>query len=88
MDERFGTLAPMADGLEDWRSPIHTRHSLVQMVRPRFYRIAACYEDGNDADVLSIAPALRLALDKGHKSGASQSMLSRLEDEVPGNGAG
>ena len=52
------------------------------MNRQRVYQIAAGYEDCNDADHLRIDPALRLALGKGHKMGASQSMLSRLENEV------
>jgi hypothetical protein len=88
IDERFMIIDPMKDCLEDLRSPTHTKHSLVQMVRQRVYQIAAGYEDCNDADFLRIDPALRLALDKGHETGASQSMLSRLENDVLGNEAG
>ena len=33
MDERFDIIGPMEDCLKDRRSPIHTRHSLVQMIR-------------------------------------------------------
>ena len=51
------------------------------MVQQRVYQIAAGYEDCNDADFLRIDPALRLALGKDHRAGASQSMLSRLENE-------
>ena len=51
---------------------------MVQMIRQRVYQIAAGYEDCNDADYLRIDPALRLAIDKDHETGA-QSMLSRLE---------
>jgi hypothetical protein len=58
------------------------------MIRQRVYQIAAGYEDCNDADYLRIDPALRLALGKGHNAGASQSMLSRLENDVLGNEAG
>ena len=87
-DERFNIIGPMSDCLEDRRSPVHTRHSLTQMNRQRVYQIAAGYEDCNDADYLRIDPALRLAIGKGHKLGASQSMLSRLENEVLGNEAG
>lgn len=86
--ERFRILGPMNDCLEDLRSPIHTRHSLVQMVRQRVYQIAAGYEDCNDADFLRIDPALRLALGKDHTPGAGQSMLSRLENDVLGKAAG
>ncbi len=88
MDERFDIIGPMSDCLEDRRSPVHTRHSLTQMNRQRVYQIAAGYEDCNDADYLRIDPVLRLAIGKGHKLGASQSMLSGLENEVLGNEAG
>jgi hypothetical protein len=58
------------------------------MVRQRVYQMAAGYEDCNDADFLRIDPALRLALGKDHRFGASQSMLSRLENDVLGNPMG
>ena len=88
IDERFKNIAPMGDCLEDLRSPKHTRHSRVQTIRQRVYQIAAGYEDCNDADYLRIDPALRLAIGKGHKVGAGQSMLYRLENDVLGNVVG
>lgn len=88
VDERFRIIDPMKGCLEDLRSPAHTKHALVQMVRQRVYQIAAGYEDCNDADFLRIDPALRLALGKDHQAGASQSMLSRLENDVLGNAMG
>jgi hypothetical protein len=88
IDDRFKIIAPRGDCLEDLRSPSHTKHSLVQMIRQRVYRIAASYADCNDADFLRIAPALRLALSKDHQAGAGQSMLSRLENDILGNEAG
>jgi hypothetical protein len=88
IDDRFRIIAPMGDCLEDLRSPVHTKHSLIQMVRQRVYQIAAGYEDCNDADFLRIDPALMLALDKGYETGASQSKLSRLENDVLGNAVG
>ncbi len=84
IDERFRIIDPMKDCLEDLRSPAHTKHALIQMVRQRVYQIAAGYEDCNDADFLRIDPALRLALGKDNRAGASQSMLSRLENDVLG----
>ena len=69
IDERFRIIDPMGDCLEDLRSPAHTKHSLVQMVRQRVYQIAASYEDCND-NFLRIDPALRLAIGKDHKVGA------------------
>ena len=88
VDERFRIIDPIKDCLEDLRSPAHTRHSMVQMVRQRVYQIAAGYEDCIDADYLRIDPALRLAIGKDHKTGAGQSMLSRLENDVLGNAMG
>lgn len=44
--------------------------------------MAAGYEDRNDANHLRIDPALRLALSKDEECAASQSMLSRLENEI------
>jgi len=78
----------MEDCLEDLRSSTHTKHFLIKMVRQRGYQTAACYEDCTDADFLSIDPALRLALGKDHQVGASQSMLSRLKNDVLVNEAG
>jgi hypothetical protein len=78
IDDRFQIIDPIKDCLEDLRSPTHTKHALDQMVRQRVYQMAAGYEDCNDADFLRIDPALRLALGKDHRFGASQSMLSRL----------
>ncbi len=78
IDERFKIIEPRQDCLEDLRSPTHTKHSLVQMVRQRVYQMAAGYEDCNDADYLRIDPALRLAIGKDQQVGAGQSRLSRL----------
>lgn len=79
IDDCFGVIAPVAEDLEDRRSPVHATHSFVQMIRQRVYRVAAGYEDCNDADLLRIDPALSLAIGKGQDMGAGQSMLSRLE---------
>jgi hypothetical protein len=70
--------------LEDSRSWVYSKHSLLQMTRQRIYQMAAGYEDCNDADFLRIDPALRLAIGKGNDAGAGQSRLSRLENEVLG----
>ncbi|MEW6261926.1 MAG: transposase [Thermodesulfobacteriota bacterium] len=85
IDERFGIVEEIADDLLDSRSAAHTKHSIVQMIRQRVYKMAAGYEDCNDADFLRIDPALRLSLDKDADFGASQSMLSRLENDILGN---
>jgi hypothetical protein len=88
IDDRFRVIAPVAGDLDDRRSAVHAKHSLVKMIRQRVYQIAAGYEDCNDADLLRIDPALRLAIGKGQDAGAGQSMLSRLENELLGTEAG
>jgi hypothetical protein len=88
IDDRFRIIDPMKECLEDLRSPVNTKHALVKMVRQRVYQIAAGYEDCHDADFLRIDPDLRLAIGKDHQAGASQSMHSRLENDVLGNAMG
>jgi len=39
IDDRFRIIAPMKDCLKDVRSPHHTKHFLVQMVRQRVTRL-------------------------------------------------
>jgi hypothetical protein len=88
IDKWFGIIEAMGEALEEYRSPSRTKHSIVQMIRQRVYQIAAGYEDCNDADFLRIDPALRHSLDKDADLGASQSMLSRLENDILGNADG
>ena len=33
IDDRFRVIAPVAGDLDDRRSPVHAKHSLVQMIR-------------------------------------------------------
>ncbi len=82
MDQCFNILNAAASQMDDPRSPRHTDHSLLQLLRQRVYQVAAGYEDCNDADHLRVDPALRLALGKEHESGAGQSALSRFENNV------
>ena len=88
IDERFKVTAPMGREIDDPRSPVHIKHSMVEMIRQRVYLIAAGYEDCIDADQLRIDPALRLAIGKDHKACAGQSMMSKLENDYLGNGQG
>jgi hypothetical protein len=88
IDERFNITAPLTDRMEDPRRASHLRHTYVDLIRQRVYQMAAGYEDCNDANHLRIDPALRLALGKDEEYAASQSMLSRLENEILGNEEG
>lgn len=88
VDQRFGIIDSGCRDLLDERSVSHKKHTYEQMIRQRIYQIAAGYEDCNDADFLRVDPALRLALDKGKQFGASQSVMSRLENDILGTSAG
>ena len=88
VDQRFGIIESGCNRLVDDRSAFHRKHTFEQMIRQRVYQIAAGYEDCSDADYLRIDPAMRLALDKGHQFGASQSVMSRLENDIFGTIAG
>jgi len=88
MDQRFDILGGAESMIDDPRSPRHTDHSLLQLLRQRVYQVAAGYEDYNDADRLRVDPALRLALGKEHENGAGQSALSRFENNILATGEG
>jgi hypothetical protein len=88
MDQRFDILGGAECMTDDPRSPRHTNHSLLQLLRQRVYQVAAGYEDCNYANHLRLDPALRLALGKEHENGASQSVLSRFENNILATGKG
>ena len=88
VDQRFGIIESGCSHLTDDRSASRRKHTFEQMIRQRVYQIAAGYEDCNDADYLRIDPAMRLALGKGHQFGASQSVMSRLENNILGTASG
>ena len=52
IDQRFKVTAPMGREIDDPRSPVHIKHSMVEMIRQRVYQIAAGYEDCIGADFL------------------------------------
>ena len=88
VDQRFGIIESRCSQLVDNRSASHKKHTFEQMIRQRVYQMAAGYEDCNDADYLRIDPAMRLALDNGQQYGASQSVMSQLENDILGTTAG
>ena len=45
IDERFKVTSPMGGEIDDPRSPVHLRHSMVEMIRQGVYQIAAGDED-------------------------------------------
>ena len=63
IDGRFKIIAPREDCWEDLRSPAHTKHLLVQMIRPRVYQIAVSHEDCNpNSGKIDIPPKFALSV--------------------------
>jgi len=86
--QRFDIIESGCSHLVDGRSATHKKHTFEQIIRHRVYKMAAGYEDCNDADYLRIDLAMPLDLDKGQQYGASQSLMSQLENDILGSTAG
>lgn len=84
LDQQLGLSAALARCLPDARDPARVRHSVLALLRQRLYQICLGYEDANDADVLRIDPAFKLAVGKtlSEPELASQPTLSRLENRA------
>ena len=88
IDERFGFTSALEGIIQDFSIVSHTQHCSTDLLRQRVYQIAAGYEDCNDANRLRKDPTLRLALGKNNAYAASQSLLSRFENEFLRNRQG
>ena len=88
MDQRFNILDGAASKIDDPRSPRHTDHTLLQLLRQRVCQVAAGYEDCNDRLAERRHPTLRLALGNEHEDGAGQSALCRFENYIPATSEG
>ena len=82
LDQRLGYTASMARCLEDRKAA--REHSILSMLRQRFYGILAGYEDCNDHDTLRDDPVFKLVAGKLPEDDplASQPTLCRFENQV------
>ena len=84
LDEALGLTAVVEPQLVDIRTGKNTQHELVGLLRQSVYSRLAGYEDINDAERLSIDPAMRHLIGGRAKErqAASTSQMGRFETEI------
>jgi len=83
LDDALGLTETAGAVLADQRRGKNRRHPLTGLLRHSVYGRLAGYEDVNDADWLSVDPAMRAIVDRQglQRSAASTSQMARFETE-------
>ena len=84
IDDVFGLTDMAAYELTDNRTGRNTQHSIASLLRQSVYSRLAGYEDTNDAERLSVDPAMRHVVGGWAKerTAASTSLMGRFETEI------
>ena len=84
LDETLGLTEMASAVLRDYRTGRNTRHSMAALLRQSVYSRLAGYEDTNDAERLSIDPAMRQVVGRmlRNRNAASTSQMGRFETEI------
>jgi hypothetical protein len=84
LDDALGLTAMGGDLLGDWRTGKNAQHTLVALLRQSVFSRLAGHEDTNDAERLSVDPAMRyVAGGRGReRNAASTSEMGRFETAV------
>ena len=84
LDEVFGLTTMIDSELTDSRTGKNTQHRLLALLRQSVYSRLAGYDDTNDAERMSVDPAMRQVVGGRAKerTAASTSLMSRFETEI------
>src|SRR5271170_6575673 len=84
LDEALGLTSMAGPVLQDWRTGKNNQHTMGGLLRQSIYSRLAGYEDTNDAERLSVDPAMRHVVGGRAKerTAASTSQMGRFETGV------